>query len=68
MVRTHPLLPPPLPSPVVLRTERALIFKLIIETALMEGVLAEEVDGGWRQPSLAQTALHHLEDLRTKRE
>ena len=52
-------------SPVVPGTDGALILKLVVQAALVEGVLAEEVDGGEGEATLAQTALHYLEDLGT---
>ena len=55
----------PLSLPVVPGTDGTLILKLVIETALMEGMLTEEVDSWERETSLAQSTLHHLEDLGT---
>ena len=43
------------------------MLKLIVETELVEGVLAEEVDSRQGQTSLAHTALHHLKYLSTGR-
>ena len=42
------------------------MLKLIVQTALMEGVLTEKVNGRESQTALAQTALHHLKDLGTE--
>ena len=44
------------------------MLKLIVQTELVEGVLAEEVDSRQGQTSLAHTALHHLKYLSTGRE
>lgn len=52
--------------PVVPGTYGALLFKLVIKTALMEGVLTEKVDGRQRETSSTQATLHHLKDLGTK--
>jgi len=41
------------------------MFELIIEAALVEGMLAEEVDGREGETTLAHAALHHLKDLST---
>ena len=50
-------------SPVVPGTDGTLVLKLIVKATLVEGVLAEEVDCREGEASLAQAALHHLEDL-----
>ena len=54
-------------SPVVPGTDGTLVLKLIVKATLMEGVLAEEVDCREGEATLAQAALHHLEDLGTVR-
>ena len=41
------------------------MFEFIIEAALVEGMLAEEVDSGEGETTLAHAALHHLKDLST---
>ena len=42
------------------------MLKLIIQAALVEGVLTEKVNGRQSQAALTQTALHHLKDLGTE--
>ena len=54
-------------SPVVPGTDGTLVLKLIVKATLVEGVLAEEVDCREGEATLAQAALHHLEDLGTVR-
>ena len=44
------------------------MLQFILEAVLVEGVFAEEVDGGKTETSSTQTALHHLEDLGTEGE
>ena len=51
--------------PVVTGTERALMLHLVLETVLMEGVFAEEVNGRQAESSTTETTLHHLEYLST---
>lgn len=51
--------------PVVASAYGALLFELVIETVLVEGVFAEEVDGRQGQRTHAQTTLHDLEHLGT---
>ena len=51
--------------PVVPDTERTLMFKLVYKTVLVEGVLAEKVDGREGEATLAHAALHHLKHLST---
>ena len=42
------------------------MLELIVQTALMEGVLTEKMNSRKSQTALAQTALHHLKDLGTE--
>jgi hypothetical protein len=42
------------------------VLKLIVQAALMEGVLTEKVNSRQSQAALTQTALHHLKDLGTE--
>lgn len=44
------------------------MFKFILKAILVEGVLAEEVNGWQTQPSLTHTAFHHLKYLSTEGE
>lgn len=51
--------------PVLSAANGTLLLWVVMETVLVEGVLAEEVDGWQDEAPLAQTALHHLKYLRT---
>ena len=42
------------------------MLQFVLETVLVEGVFAEEVDGREAESSSAQTALHHLKYLGTR--
>ena len=55
-------------TPVVSCTNGTLLFKLIIQAILVEGVLTQEVDSRQGEATLALTTLHYLEDLGTEKE